>query len=244
MKNAVILLSGGLDSTTCMAVAKSEGYDLYPISFDYHQRNKIEVESAKKIAKFFGAKKHIVINTNMNEIGGSALTDDNISVPEGDVERDEVPVTYVPSRNLIFLSYALAYAEVVKAEAIFIGVNAVDYSGYPDCRPAFIQKFQELAQVACKTTAVDGKQITIKTPLQNLSKAEIIKLGTKLGAPYELTRSCYNGKEKACGHCDSCELRLKGFAEAGIKDPIEYEYRPTTEEILNHKHHIIYENGE
>ncbi len=222
--NAVILLSGGLDSTTCMAVAKSKGYDLYPISFNYHQRNKIELESAKAIAKFFGAKRHLIIETNMNAIGGSALTDEHIAVPEGDVDRHEVPVTYVPSRNLIFLSYALGYAEVVNADAIFIGVNAVDYSGYPDCRPEFIHKFEDLAHYACKAGAVDGREIKIMTPLQELSKKEIIQLGTKLGAPYHLTRSCYNGKEKACGTCDSCKLRLKGFAEAGIKDPIAYEH--------------------
>lgn len=239
--NAVILLSGGLDSTTCMAVAKSQGYDLYPISFNYHQRNKIELESAKQIAEFFGAKRHLIIDTNMNTIGGSALTDEHIAVPAGDVDRTEVPATYVPSRNLIFLSYALGYAEVVKAEAVFIGVNAVDYSGYPDCRPEFIQKFQELANYACKATAVDGKTIKIVTPLQKLSKKEIIQLGTKLGAPYHLTRSCYNGREKACGVCDSCKLRLKGFAEAGIKDPIEYEKKPVSTIAKNH---ITYENGE
>ena len=158
--NAVILLSGGLDSTTCMAVAKQQGYDLYPISFDYHQRNKIELEGAKEIAKFFGAKRHLIIDTNMNAIGGSALTDENIEVPKGNVDRkdNDVPVTYVPSINLISLSYALGYAEVVKADAIFIGVNAVDFSGYPDCRPEFIQKFQDMADYACKTTAVDGKK--------------------------------------------------------------------------------------
>ena len=242
LMNAVILLSGGLDSTTCMAVAKQQGYDLYPISFDYHQRNKIELEGAKEIAKFFGAKRHLIIDTNMNAIGGSALTDENIKVPEGNVGRkdNDVPVTYVPSRNLIFLSYALGYAEVVKADAIFIGVNAVDFSGYPDCRPEFIQKFQDMADYACKTTAVDGKKIKIVTPLQSLSKKEIIQLGTKLGAPYHLTRSCYNGREKACGVCDSCKLRLRGFAEAGIKDPIAYEknYNDVT------KNHIAYENGE
>lgn len=222
LKKAVILLSGGLDSTTCMAVAKKEGYELYPISFDYSQRNKIELLGAKEIAKFFDAKKHIIINTNMNEIGGSALTDMNIDVPMDEANAG-VPITYVPSRNLIFLSYALAYAEVVKAEAIFIGVNAIDYSGYPDCRPEFIEKFQEIINYACKTTAVDQNNIKIITPLQNLSKAEIVKLGVALNAPYHLTKSCYNGKEKACGHCDSCRLRLNGFKEAGEIDPIMYE---------------------
>lgn len=223
--NAVILLSGGLDSTTCMAVAKDMGYELYPISFDYQQRNKIELIGAQEIAKYFGAKKHLIINTNMSAIGGSALTDNSIDVPEGDIDAAEsaVPITYVPSRNLIFLSYALGYAEVVKADAIFIGVNAVDYSGYPDCRPEFIAKFQDMINYACKTTVVDHHPIKLMTPLQDLSKAEIIKLGTKLGAPYHLTRSCYNGQEEACGHCDSCKLRLRGFAEAGIPDPIAYK---------------------
>ncbi|XVK27640.1 7-cyano-7-deazaguanine synthase QueC [Pectinatus frisingensis] len=219
---AVILLSGGLDSTTCMAVAKSKGYELYPISFDYHQRHSIELQSAQKVAKFFGVKKHLIINTNMDAIGGSALTDKSIAVPDRNPDDDDVPVTYVPARNLTFLSYALGYAEVLDAAHIYIGVNAVDYSGYPDCRPEFIAKFQNLADYATKATATDGKKIIIETPLQNLSKKDIILLGTKLGAPFHLTRSCYNGGEKACGHCDSCKLRLRGFAEAGLKDPIEY----------------------
>ncbi len=227
-EKAVILLSGGLDSTTCMAVAKSKGYDLYPISFNYHQRHSIELEGAKKIARFFGAKRHLIIETNMDAIGGSALTDESIDVPNGDVERsahDDVPPTYVPARNLIFLSYAMGYAEVIGADHVYIGVNSVDYSGYPDCRPEFIQRFQSLADYATTATAVRGRHIKIETPLQNLTKKDIVLLGTKLGAPFELTHSCYKGGEKACGVCDSCQLRLRGFKEAGVDDPIEYEVR-------------------
>ena len=220
---AVILLSGGLDSTVCMACAKEAGYELYPISFDYHQRHNIELESAKKVAEFYQVAKHIVIETNMNAIGGSALTDTSIDVPDGDIKSDEIPVTYVPARNLIFLSYALSYAEAIGAERILIGVNALDYSGYPDCRPAFIEQFQQMANYATKVAAVDKKEILIETPLLNLSKKEIVELGTKLGAPLHVSHSCYRGGEKACGVCDSCQLRLKGFREAGIVDPVEYE---------------------
>ncbi|MBQ2245698.1 MAG: 7-cyano-7-deazaguanine synthase QueC [Selenomonadales bacterium] len=220
---AVILLSGGLDSTVCMACAKEAGYELYPISFDYHQRHNIELESAKKVAEFYQVAKHIVIETNMNVIGGSALTDTSIDVPDGDIKSDKVPVTYVPARNLIFLSYALSYAEAIGAERILIGVNALDYSGYPDCRPAFIEQFQQVANYATKAAAVDKKEILIETPLLNLSKKEIVELGTKLGAPLHVSHSCYRGGEKACGVCDSCQLRLKGFREAGIVDPVEYE---------------------
>ena len=225
MEKAVVLLSGGLDSCTCMAVAKSKGYDVYPISFNYHQRHSIELEGAKKIAVFYGVKRHLIIETNMDAIGGSALTDKKIEVPEGDTHRTDVPDTYVPARNLIFLSYAVGYAEVLGASHVYIGVNSVDYSGYPDCRPEFIQRFQELSDYATTATAVEGKHITIETPLQNLSKAEIVKLGVKLGAPYESTHSCYKGGEKACGVCDSCKLRLEGFREAGVEDPIAYETR-------------------
>ncbi len=224
-EKAVILLSGGLDSCTCMAVAKEAGYELYPISFNYHQRHSVELEGAKKIASFYGVKKHLIIETNMEAIGGSALTDENIEVPEGDVERKDVPPTYVPARNLIFLSYAMGYAEVLGASHVYIGVNSVDYSGYPDCRPEFIQKFQALSDYATTATAVEGKKIKIETPLQDLSKSDIVKLGSKLGAPLQFTHSCYNGGEKACGVCDSCKLRLRGFAEAGVEDPIEYETR-------------------
>lgn len=220
---AVILLSGGLDSTVCMAYAKEAGYELYPISFNYHQRHSIELESAKKVAAFYQVARHIVIETNMNDIGGSALTDTSIEVPDGNIESEEIPVTYVPARNLIFLSYALSYAEAIGAERVLIGVNALDYSGYPDCRPAFIEKFQEVANYATKATAADHKEILIETPLLNLSKKEIVELGTKLGAPLHVSHSCYRGGEKACGECDSCKLRLKGFREAGLVDPVPYE---------------------
>ncbi len=225
MEKAVVLLSGGLDSCTCMAVAHDRGYELYPISFNYHQRHSIELEGAKKIAAHYKVKKHLIIETNMEQIGGSALTDEHIDVPEGDVERKDVPVTYVPARNLIFLSYALGYAEVVGASHVFIGVNSVDYSGYPDCRPAFIERFQAIADYATTATAVQGKSIRIETPLQNLSKKDIVLLADKLKAPLAYTHSCYKGGEKACGVCDSCKLRLQGFAEAGIEDPIPYETR-------------------
>lgn len=225
MEKAVVLLSGGLDSCTCMAVAKSKGYEVYPISFNYHQRHSIELEGAKKIASYYGVKKHLIIETNMEAIGGSALTDEKIEVPEGDVKRHSVPPTYVPARNLIFLSYAMGYAEVLGATHVYIGVNSVDYSGYPDCRPEFIEKFQALADYATTATAVKGQKITIETPLQDLSKKDIVLLGTKLGAPFQFTHSCYKGGEKACGICDSCKLRLRGFTEAGVEDPIAYETR-------------------
>lgn len=221
---AVILLSGGLDSTVCMSVAKAAGYELYPISFRYGQRHSRELRSAQQVAEYYQAVKHLIIDTNMQDIGGSALTDLSIDVPHGDVQRDDIPVTYVPARNLIFLSYAIGYAEVVGAERVFIGVNALDYSGYPDCRPEFIAKFQELADYATKTTTTGGK-IKIETPLQYLSKKDIVLLGTKNQAPLQFTTSCYNGGEEACGECDSCLLRLKGFAEAGIPDPIPYRHR-------------------
>ncbi|MCL4439898.1 MAG: 7-cyano-7-deazaguanine synthase QueC [Eubacteriales bacterium] len=219
---AVILLSGGLDSTVCMGVAGKAEYELYPISFIYGQRHDREIECAKKVADFYGVKKHLVISTNMNDIGGSALTAD-IEVPEGDENRGDIPVTYVPARNLIFLSYALGYAEVLDAHKIFIGVNAVDYSGYPDCRPEFIERFQLLADYSTKAATQDKKQMKVETPLINLTKAGIIKLGLENGAPLHLTTSCYRGGEKACGTCDSCLLRLRGFKEAGYPDPIAYE---------------------
>lgn len=224
LSKAVVLLSGGLDSTTCMAVAKSAGHELFPLSFNYRQRHIIELESAKKIAARYGAARHLIIETNMDSIGGSALTDASLPVPEGNVDHaeDDVPETYVPARNLIFLSYALGYAEVLGAEFVYIGVNAVDYSGYPDCRPEFIEKFQALADTATKATAADGKKITVVAPLLHLSKKEIILLAQKLGAPLELTRSCYRGGELACGVCESCKLRRRGFEQAGLVDPIPY----------------------
>lgn len=219
MKKAVILLSGGLDSTTCMAIAKEEGYELYPISFDYKQRHNREVQLAKEIAAHYDVKQHKIFT--IENVGGSALTDSTIEVPDFH-EGNDIPVTYVPARNILFLSYALGYAEVIGAEAIFIGVSAVDYSGYPDCRPEFIEAFQRVVNVGT-AAGVKGSSIEIKSPLINLSKADTVKLGLKLNAPYHLTTSCYKGGEVACGVCDSCTLRLKGFHEAGSVDPISYE---------------------
>jgi len=222
---AVVLLSGGLDSTVCMAVAKSKGYELFPISFNYNQRHDRELKSASNVADYYKVNKHIVISTNMDAIGGSALTDNQISVPVGHLDELHIPITYVPARNLIFLSYALGYAEVLGADHIFIGVNALDYSGYPDCRPEFIQLFQQLADYSTKASVQDQRQILVETPLLHLSKKDIVLLGRDLHAPLELTTSCYNGNQAACGQCDSCILRLKGFADAGVVDPILYETR-------------------
>lgn len=218
MKKAVILLSGGLDSTTCMSVAEKEGYELYPISFDYGQRHTREIDAAKAVAKYYQVEDHRIFH--IESVGGSALTDDSIQVPEYK-EGGGIPVTYVPARNILFLSYALGYAEVVGAEAIYIGISAVDYSGYPDCRPEFLEAFQKVATVGTKL-GVEGQAVQIKAPLIQLSKADTIRLASQNGAPLHFTTSCYRGGEKACGTCDSCTLRLKGFAEAGIKDPIDY----------------------
>ena len=225
-KKAVILSSGGIDSTTTMAMAKAENYEIYSLTFNYGQRHTPELEAAKKVAHYFAAKKHLVISIDLRSIGGSALTDD-IDVPKG---RDDhairygIPVTYVPARNTIFLSYALAWAEVLQASDIFIGVNSIDYSGYPDCRPEFIAAYERLANLATKA-AVEGKVIMkIKTPLISMTKADIIKKGIELGVDYSLTHSCYDPSRegKACGLCDSCILRKKGFREAAIPDPTHY----------------------
>lgn len=221
MSKAIVLLSGGLDSTTCLAVALKEGYEVYPMSFDYSQRHSRELEKAQEICSFYNIKSHKIIK--IDNVGGSALTDMSIDVPEFK-GTSEIPATYVPARNIIFLSYAVGYAEVVDADAIFIGVNAIDYSGYPDCRPEFIAAFEKMIKVGTKR-GVEGKPIEISTPLLQLSKAEIIKLAHESGAPLHLTTSCYNGGEVACGTCDSCILRLKGFKEAGIEDPIDYKIR-------------------
>lgn len=222
-KKAVVILSGGLDSTTCMGIARDQGYELYPITFDYGQRHRIELDNARKVAEFYGTgERHKVIRLDfLREFGGSALTDDNIGVPT-EMDDSVIPVTYVPGRNLLFLSIATSYAEVKGAEAIFIGVNALDYSGYPDCRPEFIAKVEEVIRYATKV-GVEGKPIRIETPLIHWTKADIIKEGMRLGVPYALTTSCYNGEEEACGECDSCRLRLKGFADAGLTDPILYK---------------------
>ncbi|SFJ47687.1 7-cyano-7-deazaguanine synthase [Thermoflavimicrobium dichotomicum] len=222
-EKAVIVLSGGLDSTTCMGIAKQRGYDLYPITFFYNQRHNREVEQAKKIAEYYEVgHQHKVVNVSfLGEIGGSALTDQAIHVPTDGV-KDEIPSTYVPARNLIFLSLATAYAEVIGAKVIYTGVTAVDYSGYPDCRPEFIQSMTETINLATKLGVTSEEKLRIETPLIHLSKAEIIRIGLDLQVPYELTTSCYLGEEEACGECDSCRLRLKGFEENNAKDPIRY----------------------
>jgi len=222
MKPAVCLVSGGLDSATSLAVARRDGFDCYALSFDYGQRHKVELESAAKIAASLGAIKHLIVPIDLRAFGGSALTAD-IDVPKTGPESG-IPVTYVPARNTIFLSFALAWAEVLSSANIFIGVNAIDYSGYPDCRPEFIAAFEDMANLATKAGVEGRTKMTIHTPLIRLSKSEIIKLGADLGVDFRLTHSCYDPDDqgRACGLCDSCRLRLKGFAEAGLRDPIEY----------------------
>ncbi len=220
-KKAVVLVSGGLDSTTALAIARSEGYECYTMSFDYGQRHRSELFAAERTAKAMGAIAHKVINLDLRTIGGSALTDDSIAVPEH--ETAGIPVTYVPARNTVFLSIALGWAEVLGAEDIFIGVNAVDFSGYPDCRPEYIAAFEKMANLATRAGA-EGGQLKIRTPLIDLSKADIVKLGLGLSVDYSLTVSCYqaNDKGEACGKCDSCRLRKMGFEQAGIADPTLY----------------------
>ena len=234
-KRAVVLLSGGLDSATTLAIARSESFQCYALTFKYGQRHHREVEAAGKIARSLGVVEHRVIEIDLAVFGGSALTDSAIEVPKDRARlRDtlvvslsnpsEIPPTYVPARNTIFLSYALAWAEVLGAFDIFIGVNAVDYSGYPDCRPEFVAAFEKTANLAT-AAAVEGKgRFRIRVPVINMTKGEIIRAGTKLGVDYSLTHSCYDPDEqgRGCGRCDACQLRLKGFAEAGLKDPIEY----------------------
>lgn len=222
-KKCVVLLSGGLDSATCLAVAKSEGYDCYTISIDYGQRHRAELRAAERIAEKLGDHPHKVVNIDLTAIGGSALTDSDIEVPDFEAETDAIPVTYVPARNTIFLSTALAYAEVVGADAIFIGVTAVDYSGYPDCRPEYIEAFTQLANLATKA-GVEGNRLQVITPLIDLDKAAIIRRGHDLGFDYGLTISCYQANEQgqACGQCDSCHYRRAGFVAAGIDDPTHY----------------------
>ncbi len=222
-KKAVVLSSGGLDSTTVMAIARAEGFDVFSLSFHYGQRHSIELEAAHKVAKALGARKHLTIDIDLTPIGGSALTD-NIEVPKGrseDEMKEEIPITYVPARNTIFLSYALAWAEVMEASDIFIGVNAVDYSGYPDCRPEYIKAYEQMANLATKAGVEGNTKLKIRTPLIRMTKAEIIKKGIELGVDYGLTHSCYDPtpEGQTCDQCDSCLLRKKGFAEAGIPDP-------------------------
>jgi 7-cyano-7-deazaguanine synthase len=222
-KKCVVLLSGGLDSSTCLAVAKADGFDCYTLSIDYGQRHLAELNASAKIAASLTPNRHQVVHIDLNSIGGSALTDTNIAVPDYDTAKKDIPVTYVPARNTIFLSTALAYAEVVGANAIYIGVTAVDYSGYPDCRAEYIAAFEVMANLATKA-GVEGNQLKIMTPLIDLSKAQIIQLGAAHGFDYAQTVSCYsaNAEGEACGSCDSCHHRRKGFAEAGIADPTRY----------------------
>lgn len=224
-KKAVILVSGGLDSATTLAIAKDRGYECYAMSFNYGQRHQVELQSANAISIEMGVIEHKVVNLGLGDIGGSALTDNDIDVPqhESDDIEEGIPVTYVPARNTVFLSLALGWAEVLDADAIFIGVNAVDYSGYPDCRPEYIDAFQTMANLATKK-GVEGRLIEIKTPLISLSKAEIIKTGSELGVDYAKTLSCYapDTEGRACGLCDSCHLRQQGFESANIPDPTLY----------------------
>lgn len=225
MEKAVIILSGGLDSTTCMGIARDKGYALYPLTFQYGQKHSREVEQAKKIADYYGVKEHRLVHLDfLEQIGGSSLTSSTLEIPTRKIEgqaSDEIPNTYVPARNLIFLSLATAYAEVIGAKVIYIGISAVDFSGYPDCRPEFLESMNQTVREATKA-GLKGESIRIEAPLLHLSKAETIRLGMKLGVPYHLTTSCYLGEEEACGVCDSCLLRLKGFREAGFTDPIPY----------------------
>jgi len=217
---AVILVSGGLDSATVLAIAASEGYECYAMSFAYGQRHNIELEAAEKICKAFSVKEHIIAEIDLAKWGGSALTSDKIKVPDYISQTDKIPPTYVPARNTVFLSFAVSWAEVIEARHIFIGVNSMDYSGYPDCRPEFIEAFEEVARLGTKA-ADEGWKFKIHAPLQYLNKAEIIRKGLKLGVDYGITHSCYNPDKDGvpCGKCDSCTLRKKGFQEAGLEDP-------------------------
>lgn len=226
MRKAVCLLSGGLDSSVTAAIAKSQGYELFALTFSYKQKHSREISSAKKLARFFKVREHKILEVDLEKIVDSSLVGKK-EIPTGKSYQEikgekKIPSTYVPGRNIIFLSYGLAYAEKVDGEVIFMGVNAVDYSNYPDCRPKFIQKFQEVGKVGTKR-GIEGREVKIKAPLIDKNKAEIIKRGKELGVPFELTWSCYKGGEKACGKCESCVLRLHGFKEAGLEDPLHYE---------------------
>jgi 7-cyano-7-deazaguanine synthase len=226
-KPAVVLLSGGLDSSTVVAMAQRDGYEVHGLSFSYGQRHTVELEAAKRVAAAAGLADHKVIDIDLRAFGGSALTDD-IDVPKHDTAEEmgsDIPVTYVPARNTIFLSFALAWAEVLGSADIFIGVNALDYSGYPDCRPEFIAAFQDLARIATKTGVEGSTQVTVHAPLIDLTKAEIVTAGTGLGVDYAITISCYDADDDglACGRCDSCHLRHRGFVDAGLPDPTPYQ---------------------
>ncbi|MCR9105505.1 MAG: 7-cyano-7-deazaguanine synthase QueC [Gammaproteobacteria bacterium] len=220
-RKAVVLVSGGLDSTTVLAMARAQGYQCYTLSFDYGQRHRAELFAAERVSAALGDVEHKVVTLNLDSIGGSALTDLSIAVPEE--ETQGIPITYVPARNTVFLSIALGWAEVLGAQDLFIGVNAVDYSGYPDCRPEFIQAFEDLANVATRD-GVEGRKFTVHTPLMSMGKDEIIRAGLKFGVDYALTVSCYQATEDglACGLCDSCRLRRQGFIDAGVPDPTPY----------------------
>lgn len=223
-EKAVVLLSGGLDSATVLAIARAKGFECHSISFDYGQRHRAELNAAQKLSKQLGAKSHRLMNIDMRAIGGSALTDDAIDVPVAGVDKEVIPVTYVPARNTVFMSYALALAEVLQADHIFIGVNAVDYSGYPDCRPEYIAAFETMANLATKA-GIEGHKMHIETPLIDLTKAQIIQQGMANGVDYSLTVSCYqaDAEGRACGVCDSCRLRQQGFSDAGVDDPTLYQ---------------------
>lgn len=227
MKPAVVLLSGGLDSATTLAICRQDGFEPCALSFDYGQRHKLELNAAKRVAAALGAREHRVANIDLRVFGGSALTDD-IAVPKnrGSHSESEIPITYVPARNTIFLSYALAWCEVLGATDIFIGANAIDYSGYPDCRPEFTSAFERMANLGTKA-GVEGTRFKIHAPLLSMSKAEIIRKGMELGVDFSLTHSCYDPRTDgvACGECDSCRLRLEGFRAAGLVDPIRYAGR-------------------
>ena len=225
-RKAVVLSSGGLDSTTVLAIARDDGYEVYSLSFRYGQRHAVELKAAQRVAEALGVKEHLVIDIDLGKIGGSALTDD-IDVPKARSKTEmekEIPITYVPARNTIFLSHALAWAEVLGASDIFIGVNAIDYSGYPDCRPEFIAAFEKMARLATRAGVEGTEKLRIRTPIINMSKAEIIRKGMELGVDYGITHSCYDpsSEGEACGKCDSCILRIKGFKEAGVEDPTRY----------------------
>ena len=219
---AVVLVSGGLDSATTLAIAKDGGFDCHALSFDYGQRHRIELSAARRVAIHFGVREHKIVKLDLGQIGGSALTDLSIAVP--DKPQEQIPITYVPARNTIFLSCALAWAEVLDTQDIFIGINAVDYSGYPDCRPEYIAAFRQLARLATRA-GVEGKSFEVHTPLIDLSKTDIIKRGASLGVDYSMTISCYQANEigQACRHCDACHLREAGFKQAGIADPTIYQ---------------------
>jgi len=226
-KRAVILLSGGLDSATTLAIAKNNGYDCYAMTFRYGQRHRTEIQASERVARSIGVVEHRIVDIDLGSLGSSALTDKRVDVPKDrrDLSADgPIPITYVPARNTIFLSYALAWAEVLDAFDIFIGVNSTDYSGYPDCRPEFIEAFEEVANLATAAAVQGRRRFRIHAPIINMSKAKIIKTGAQLDVDYSLTHSCYDPDEqgRSCGRCDSCRLRLKGFAEAGLKDPLEY----------------------